>query len=63
MLESAKLTGVSDVAGEYVRVDVVEEQTGVGLFTDIQVIDTETCEPVVGAYLEIWRKLHSTLPS
>lgn len=46
----------ADVTGEYVREDVTEDQPGVGLFTDIQVIDTATCEPVTGAYLEIWRK-------
>ncbi|KAK3375899.1 Intradiol ring-cleavage dioxygenase [Lasiosphaeria ovina] len=42
------------VAGEYIRRDVVESQKGVNLTLDIQVLDTETCEPVAGAFLEIW---------
>ncbi|KAK3942635.1 Intradiol ring-cleavage dioxygenase [Diplogelasinospora grovesii] len=42
------------VAGEYIRQNVIESQAGVNLTLDIQVLDTETCEPVTGAYLEIW---------
>lgn len=43
------------VAGEYVRADVTEDQAGVDLTLDLQVLDIETCEPVVGVYTEIWR--------
>jgi protocatechuate 3,4-dioxygenase beta subunit len=43
------------VAGESVRQDVVEDQTGVPMAIDIQVLDTKTCEPVPNVYLEIWR--------
>lgn len=42
------------VAGEYVRQDVVESQAGVAMAIDVQVLDVETCEPVSGAYLEVW---------
>lgn len=44
----------SDVAGEYVREDVVEGQAGVPLLLDYQVIDIESCEPIPKVYLEIW---------
>ncbi|ROT37752.1 aromatic compound dioxygenase [Sodiomyces alkalinus F11] len=42
------------VGGEYVRTDVVEDQPGVGLVLDYQVIDVETCDPIPDVYLEIW---------
>ncbi|KAK3317317.1 Intradiol ring-cleavage dioxygenase [Cercophora scortea] len=42
------------VAGEYIRKDTVEKQTGVSLTLDIQVLNIDTCKPVTGAYLEIW---------
>jgi protocatechuate 3,4-dioxygenase beta subunit len=43
-----------DVAGEYVREDLVEDQPGVSLILDYQVIDIESCEPVPNVYLEMW---------
>lgn len=43
-----------DVGGEYVRYDITEDQEGVDLIADFQVIDVNTCEPVPQAYLEIW---------
>lgn len=45
-----------DVAGEFVRQDITDDEAGVPLSVDIQIVDVETCEPVSGAYLEIWRK-------
>ena len=45
-----------DVSGERIRQDVTEDQDGVPLAVDIQVVDMDTCEPIPGAYLEIWRK-------
>lgn len=42
------------VSGELVREDITEEQEGVPLTLDIQIIDVNTCEPVPQAYLEIW---------
>lgn len=44
-----------DVAGEYVRKDIVEGEQGVSLFLDTQIIDIETCEPVQNIHVEIWR--------
>ncbi|KAH6686797.1 Intradiol ring-cleavage dioxygenase [Plectosphaerella plurivora] len=41
------------VGGEYVRRDITEDEKGVPLTIDYQVIDVDTCEPV-SAYLEIW---------
>ncbi|KAJ9129621.1 Extracellular dioxygenase [Pleurostoma richardsiae] len=42
------------VSGEYVRQNVTEDQEGVALTLDIQVIDTNTCEPIPDVYLEMW---------
>ncbi|THV46977.1 hypothetical protein BGAL_0345g00120 [Botrytis galanthina] len=42
------------VSGEYVRTDIVEEQEGVDLILDTQVIDMSTCDPVTNAFVEIW---------
>lgn len=44
------------VAGEYIRTDVTDEQEGVALHLELQVLDIDTCEPVTGAYTEIWRE-------
>ncbi|KAI1066616.1 hypothetical protein NW752_005660 [Fusarium irregulare] len=42
------------VAGEYVRENVIEEQEGLNIVLDYQVIDVETCDPVPNVYLEMW---------
>ncbi|KAH7141349.1 Intradiol ring-cleavage dioxygenase [Dactylonectria estremocensis] len=42
------------VAGEYVRENLVEEQGGLDIVLDYQVIDVETCEPIPDVYLEMW---------
>ncbi|KAF2035371.1 aromatic compound dioxygenase [Setomelanomma holmii] len=42
------------VQGELVREDITENQEGVPLTLDIQIIDVNTCEPVPKAFLEIW---------
>lgn len=42
------------VAGELVRRDIAEDQAGVPLTLDIQVIDINTCDPVPKAFIEIW---------
>lgn len=44
----------TDVAGEYVREDITEDQEGVDIVLDYQVIDVDTCEPVPDVYVEIW---------
>ncbi|KDN68667.1 hypothetical protein CSUB01_12621 [Colletotrichum sublineola] len=45
---------VTDVSGEYVRRNLVEDQEGVDIVLNYQVIDVETCEPVPKVYLEMW---------
>ncbi|KAF2127269.1 extracellular dioxygenase, partial [Dothidotthia symphoricarpi CBS 119687] len=42
------------VSGEYVREDMSEDQEGVPLTLNIQLIDVNTCEPVPSIYLELW---------
>ncbi|CAI9634266.1 unnamed protein product [Alternaria burnsii] len=42
------------VEGELVREDVTENQEGIPMTLDIQIIDVNTCEPVPQAYLEMW---------
>ncbi|KAI0475619.1 Intradiol ring-cleavage dioxygenase [Xylariaceae sp. FL0804] len=42
------------VTGELMRSNVTEDQVGVPLYLDIQVIDTNTCEPLEGVALDYW---------
>ncbi|KAJ0417676.1 putative dioxygenase [Aspergillus carlsbadensis] len=42
------------VAGEYVRSDISEDQGGVPLYMDIQVINSNTCEPEPEIYMDLW---------
>ncbi|KAK4222283.1 catechol 1,2-dioxygenase [Podospora fimiseda] len=42
------------VGGEYVRENIIEDQEGVPLILDYQVVDVNTCEPVPNLYVEIW---------
>ncbi|KAH7313882.1 Intradiol ring-cleavage dioxygenase [Stachybotrys elegans] len=42
------------VSGESIRRNLVEDQEGVDLILDFQVIDVSTCEPVPELFLEIW---------
>lgn len=37
-----------------IRSDIVEDQEGVPLYMDIQMIDTTTCEPVPDVYIDYW---------
>lgn len=48
------LTIYTDVDYEYVRWDVREEQEGVDLYVDIQLIDVNTCEPVPNVFIDFW---------
>lgn len=45
---------MEDVGGESIRRDITEDQEGVSIYLDYQVIDVDTCEPVPDVYLEIW---------
>ncbi|KAF7555190.1 hypothetical protein G7Z17_g2355 [Cylindrodendrum hubeiense] len=42
------------VSGEYVRENLIEEQEGLDIILDYQVIDIDTCETVPNVYLEMW---------
>lgn len=42
------------VNGEFVRENVIENQEGVELILDAQIIDMATCDPVADVMLEIW---------
>ena len=42
------------VKGELIRSDLTENEAGVPLTIDGQVIDVETCEPIQGLYWDIW---------
>ncbi|CAG7995239.1 unnamed protein product [Penicillium nalgiovense] len=42
------------ISGELIRKEVAEDQQGVALFMDIQLIDTNTCNPLPNVYADIW---------
>lgn len=42
------------VDGEYIRTDIREDEPGVDLYLDIQVIDVNTCDTVSGVYIDLW---------
>ncbi|KGO45757.1 Intradiol ring-cleavage dioxygenase, core [Penicillium expansum] len=42
------------VTGELIRKNIVEDQEGVPLYMDIQLINTNTCEPLEGIYTDLW---------
>ena len=54
MVSEALTSCLLDVGGEYIRRNIIEEQAGVDIVLDYQVIDVDTCEPVPNVYLEIW---------
>jgi protocatechuate 3,4-dioxygenase beta subunit len=54
ILEPEVTQGPYYVNGELVRSDIREEQEGVDLYAEIQIIDVNTCEPVEGLYLDFW---------
>lgn len=45
-----------DIEGEKLRWNLQDGEQGVLMYLDFQIIDTETCKPVEGQYVEIWRK-------
>ena len=55
------LTLLPDVDGEFVRWDIREDQAGVDLYVDVQVIDINTCEPVPDIYIDFWHGTFSFL--
>ncbi|KAJ5825421.1 hypothetical protein N7474_002559 [Penicillium riverlandense] len=42
------------VSGELIRENIVESQKGVPLYMDVQLIDTNTCQPLPNIYTDFW---------
>ncbi|KNG44409.1 aromatic compound dioxygenase [Stemphylium lycopersici] len=42
------------VTGEMIRKNVVEDQTGIDLYLEVQYVDVTTCEPVPKLYVDVW---------
>ncbi|KAL3664194.1 hypothetical protein V7S43_010523 [Phytophthora oleae] len=54
VLEPEVTYGPYYVLGEYIRSDMREDQPGVDMYIDIQVIDVSSCEPVTDMYVDFW---------
>ncbi|KAM7211411.1 Intradiol ring-cleavage dioxygenase [Rhypophila decipiens] len=54
VLSPEQIEGPYYVAGEYIRQDITDEEAGVPLAVDIQIVDMDTCLPIPDVYLEIW---------
>lgn len=53
---------MADIAGELIRENVTEQQQGIPLYLDIQLIDTNTCDILPNIYTDIWH-CNSTVSS
>ncbi|KAL2873669.1 hypothetical protein SGCOL_011152 [Colletotrichum sp. CLE4] len=42
------------VEGEFDRFDLTDGQSGIPMYLDLQIIDTETCQPVPDIWVEVW---------
>ncbi|KAJ5394456.1 uncharacterized protein N7487_012097 [Penicillium crustosum] len=42
------------VTGELIRDNMAESQEGIPLYMDIQLIDTNTCDPIPEIYMDLW---------
>ncbi|RHZ55591.1 hypothetical protein CDV55_104592 [Aspergillus turcosus] len=54
VLASDVTQGPYYVSGELIRSDITEDQAGVPLYVDVQMVDSSTCEPVTNVYLDFW---------
>jgi protocatechuate 3,4-dioxygenase beta subunit len=43
-----------DVSGELIRSDIREEQTGIDLLLDVQLLDVHTCKPLSNVLVDFW---------
>ena len=50
------LTWTPDVAGEFIRQNLVEKEPGVPLALDLAIYDVETCDPITDHWVQIWCK-------
>lgn len=54
ILQPESTQGPYYIDGEVIRNDMSEDQVGVPLFLDIQLIDTSICEPVPAVFVDVW---------
>lgn len=54
ILQPEVTAGPYYVSGELVRPSIADGQEVVQLWVDIHLIDTSTCEPMEGVYVEVW---------
>lgn len=54
LLQPEVTQGPDYVDGELIRSNLTEDQVGVPLYLDIQVIDTSTCEPMPAIFADLW---------
>lgn len=54
ILQTEVTEGPYYVNGELIRQNLAEDQEGVPLILDIQIIDTSTCEPVPALFMDLW---------
>jgi hypothetical protein len=55
VLQSEVTEGPYYLNGEMIRQDVGENQPGVPLILDLQIIDTTTCKPMTETWVDIWQ--------
>lgn len=55
MLMPEVTSGPYYISGEVIRTNLVEDQPGVPLTLDVQIVDVDTCEPVPGIWLDFWQ--------
>ncbi|PQK18069.1 hypothetical protein BB8028_0010g00580 [Beauveria bassiana] len=55
VLAPEEVLGPYYVAGESIRSNIIENQSGVPVHLDIQFINVDTCQPVVGSYVDVWQ--------
>ncbi|KAJ4150378.1 hypothetical protein LMH87_011130 [Akanthomyces muscarius] len=55
VLSPEEILGPYYVAGESIRSDITEDQTGVPVHLDISFIDVNTCQPLVDSWVDVWQ--------
>uniref|UniRef100_K3XB81 Intradiol ring-cleavage dioxygenases domain-containing protein n=1 Tax=Globisporangium ultimum (strain ATCC 200006 / CBS 805.95 / DAOM BR144) TaxID=431595 RepID=K3XB81_GLOUD len=54
VLEPGVTEGPYYVNGEFIRSDIREDQAGVDLYAELQIVDFNTCTPVEDLYIDFW---------
>ncbi|KAF9876886.1 extracellular dioxygenase [Colletotrichum karsti] len=54
VLSAESTEGPFYVEGEHVRWALWDNESGIPMYLDLQIIDTETCEPVPDIWVEVW---------